>query len=87
MAEHLSKLDAKIRVGVGAAFDFFAGRVQQAPRWIQRSGFEWLYRLTKDFKRLWPRYSRIVPLFLWKAAWQLAGRRPKPLDPAGTDGR
>ncbi|MFO1458993.1 MAG: WecB/TagA/CpsF family glycosyltransferase [Verrucomicrobiota bacterium] len=87
MAEHLQKLDAKILVGVGAAFDFFAGRVQQAPRWIQRSGFEWLYRLTKDFKRLWPRYSRIVPLFLWKAAWQLAGRRPKPLDPAGIDGR
>ncbi|MEN9675518.1 MAG: hypothetical protein RIS76_1414 [Verrucomicrobiota bacterium] len=80
MAEHVHKLDARILVGVGAAFDFFAGRVQQAPRWIQRSGFEWLYRLTRDFKRLWPRYSRIVPLFLWKAAGQLAGRRPRPLE-------
>jgi len=80
MAEHVHKLDARIMVGVGAAFDFFAGRVQQAPRWIQRSGFEWLYRLTRDFKRLWPRYSRIVPLFLWKAAGQLAGRRPRPLE-------
>jgi len=80
MAEHVHKLDARILVGVGAAFDFFAGRVQQAPRWIQRSGFEWLYRLTRDFKRLWPRYSRIVPLFLLKAAAQLAGRRPRPLE-------
>lgn len=80
MAEHVHTLDARIFVGVGAAFDFFAGRVQQAPRWIQRSGFEWLYRLTRDFKRLWPRYSRIVPLFLWKAAGQLAGRRPRPLE-------
>jgi N-acetylglucosaminyldiphosphoundecaprenol N-acetyl-beta-D-mannosaminyltransferase len=80
MAEHVHQLDARILVGVGAAFDFFAGRVQQAPRWIQRSGFEWLYRLTRDFKRLWPRYSRIVPLFLWKAAGQLAGRRPRPLE-------
>lgn len=79
MAEHIGKLDVRIMVGVGAAFDFFAGRVQQAPRWIQRSGFEWLYRLTRDFKRLWPRYSRIVPLFLWKAGGQLAGRRPRPL--------
>ena len=75
MAAHQAKLDAKIMVGVGAAFDFHAGRVQQAPRWIQRSGFEWLYRLTKDFRRLWPRYSRIVPLFLWRAGGQLSGWR------------
>jgi N-acetylglucosaminyldiphosphoundecaprenol N-acetyl-beta-D-mannosaminyltransferase len=75
MAAHLDRLNARIMVGVGAAFDFHAGRVAQAPRWIQRSGLEWLYRLTKDFKRLWPRYSRIVPLFLWKAAGQLSGLR------------
>ena len=80
MAEYLATLEVRIMVGVGAAFDFFAGRVQQAPRWIQRSGFEWLYRLTRDFKRLWPRYSRIVPRFLWRAALQLAGRNPPPLD-------
>lgn len=43
-------------VGVGAAFDFFAGTVRQAPRSIQDSGFEWLYRLSQDPKRLWRRY-------------------------------
>lgn len=75
MAAHLDRLNVRIMVGVGAAFDFHAGRVAQAPRCIQRSGLEWLYRLTKDFKRLWPRYSRIVPLFLWKAAGQLSGLR------------
>jgi len=79
MAEYAPQLDAKILVGVGAAFDFFTGRVTQAPRWIQRSGFEWLYRMSRDFKRLWPRYSRIVPRFLWRAALQLAGRQPTPL--------
>ncbi|HAB17388.1 MAG TPA: WecB/TagA/CpsF family glycosyltransferase [Verrucomicrobiota bacterium] len=75
MAAHQGLLDAKIMVGVGAAFDFHSGRIAQAPRWIQRSGFEWLFRLSKDFKRLWPRYSRIVPLFLFKAAGQLSGLR------------
>ncbi|MBX3733092.1 MAG: WecB/TagA/CpsF family glycosyltransferase [Verrucomicrobiae bacterium] len=80
MAAHRDLLEARFLVGVGAAFDFFAGRVRQAPRWVQRSGFEWLYRLAMDFRRLWPRYSRIVPRFLWKAGWQLAGRRPPPLD-------
>ena len=80
MAAHRDLLEARFLVGVGAAFDFFAGRVRQAPRWVQRSGFEWLYRLAMDFRRLWPRYSRIVPRFLWKAGRQLAGRRPPPLD-------
>ena len=45
MAEYLPKLDTILMVGVGAAFDFHSGRVRQAPRWIQRSGFEWLYRM------------------------------------------
>ena len=83
MASHLDRLNVRIMVGVGAAFDFHAGRVVQAPRWIQRSGLEWLFRLTKDFKRLWPRYSRIVPLFLWKAAGQLTGMRRYALDDSG----
>jgi len=79
MATHLSRLNARIMIGVGAAFDFHAGRIIQAPRWIQRSGLEWLFRLTKDFRRLWPRYSRIVPLFLVKATGQLSGLRKYPL--------
>jgi len=57
MAEHWSSLDAGVLIGVGAAFDFHSGRVRQAPRWIQRSGFEWLFRLCTEPRRLGePRY-------------------------------
>ena len=80
MAAYLPKLDAKIMLGVGAAFDFHAGRVQQAPRWIQRSGFEWLYRLGKEPRRLWKRYLRNNPIFVWKVTWQLLGLKRYPLE-------
>ena len=59
MAEHLQKLDAKIMLGVGAAFDFHAGKVTQAPRWIQRSGFEWLFRLCAEPRRLDRKSTRL----------------------------
>ncbi len=75
MAAELGRLDARIFVGVGAAFDFHAGRVSQAPRWIQRSGFEWFYRLCKEPRRLWRRYFRNNPRFLWRIAGQLTGLR------------
>lgn len=45
-----------ITVNVGAAFDFLAGTVREAPAWIQQSGFEWLYRLLSEPRRLWRRY-------------------------------
>ena len=78
MAEHMAKLDAKIMIGVGAAFDFHAGRVRQAPRWIQRSGFEWLYRLCAEPRRLWRRYFRNNPRFVWRVLGQLTGLRQVP---------
>lgn len=80
MAEHLGKLDVPIMIGVGAAFDFHAGRVKQAPRWIQRSGLEWLYRLCREPRRLWRRYARNNPRFVWRAFLQWAGRRQYTLD-------
>lgn len=52
-------------VTVGAAFDFHTGRVRQAPRWVQRSGLEWIFRLLMEPKRLYKRYIEIVPLFLY----------------------
>lgn len=73
MAEHLSKLDVTLMVGVGAAFDFHSGRVRQAPRWMQRSGLEWLFRLYCEPRRLWRRYFRNNPLFLLGAFCQLTG--------------
>ena len=78
MASHLPKLDAKIMLGVGAAFDFHAGRVRQAPRWIQRSGFEWLYRMCAEPRRLWRRYLRNNPRFVWRVLGQLTGFRKVP---------
>lgn len=80
MAEHLSKLDTCLMIGVGAAFDFHSGRVKQAPRWIQRSGFEWFYRLCLEPRRLWKRYLRNNPLFLWGCFLQKAGLKKFELD-------
>ena len=57
------QLEAPVLVGVGAAFDFHTGRVRQAPGWVQRSGLEWAYRLCMEPRRLWRRYSVVVPTF------------------------
>ena len=64
MAEFRPRLNASVLFGVGAAFDFHAGRLTQAPPWMQRSGLEWLYRLIKEPRRLWKRYLTNNPKFL-----------------------
>ncbi|MCW3057997.1 MAG: WecB/TagA/CpsF family glycosyltransferase [Solirubrobacterales bacterium] len=64
MLKMRSRLSAPLLVGVGAAFDFHAGLVPQAPRWMQRSGLEWVYRLAREPRRLWRRYARYNPRFL-----------------------
>lgn len=65
--------------GVGAAFDFQAGLVQEAPSWIRGSGFEWLFRMAMDPKRLWRRYLRNNPRFLAGILAQLSGLRNYPM--------
>jgi N-acetylglucosaminyldiphosphoundecaprenol N-acetyl-beta-D-mannosaminyltransferase len=80
MAAHGAALDAGVLVGVGAAFDFHSGRVRQAPRWIQRSGFEWLFRLCLEPRRLGPRYLKANPRFVAGVLAQLVGRRRYALD-------
>jgi N-acetylglucosaminyldiphosphoundecaprenol N-acetyl-beta-D-mannosaminyltransferase len=72
-------LDAGLLVGVGAAFDFLSGNVRQAPRWIQRSGLEWLFRLCVEPRRLAPRYLRTNTLFVLRLAAQKLGLRRYPL--------
>src|SRR4051812_21380067 len=65
MAQHLSILpEAKVFLGVGAAFDLLTGRVRQAPKWMQGIGLEWLFRLTQEPRRLWKRYLVNNPLFV-----------------------
>jgi N-acetylglucosaminyldiphosphoundecaprenol N-acetyl-beta-D-mannosaminyltransferase len=69
------RLDAPVLATVGAAFDFHAGIVPQAPAWMQRAGLEWLYRLTREPRRLWRRYARYNPRFVAGFASQYAARR------------
>jgi N-acetylglucosaminyldiphosphoundecaprenol N-acetyl-beta-D-mannosaminyltransferase len=64
MAAHLGRLRVPVMVGVGAAFDMHAGRLPQAPGWMQASGLEWLYRLYREPRRLWRRYLRNNPRFV-----------------------
>ncbi len=73
MDAYLPKLDVTLMVGVGAAFDFHSGRVSQSPRWMQRCGLEWFYRLYSEPRRLAKRYLKNNPRFVWKAFWQLTG--------------
>jgi len=80
MAEHWRTLDAGLLIGVGAAFDFHAGRVAQAPRWMQRSGLEWFFRLCVEPRRLWKRYLVHNPMFVIRTFAQLTGLRRYPLD-------
>ncbi|HYG36748.1 MAG TPA: WecB/TagA/CpsF family glycosyltransferase [Clostridia bacterium] len=75
MAHYWQKLDATLFFGVGAAFDFHAGRVRQAPRWMQRSGLEWFFRLICEPRRLWKRYLKNNPLFVFRAFCQLTRLR------------
>jgi N-acetylglucosaminyldiphosphoundecaprenol N-acetyl-beta-D-mannosaminyltransferase len=72
MAEFIGKVTAPVLIGVGAAFDFLSGSKPQAPRWIQRIGFEWLFRLISEPKRLWKRYLE-YPLFVLLVIAQLTG--------------
>ncbi len=68
MAEMAPRLRVPVLVGVGAAFDFLSGRKPEAPRWMQQSGLEWLFRLATEPRRLWRRYLINNTAFLWALA-------------------
>lgn len=71
MDAHAGRLDAPVLIGVGAAFDFLSGTKPLPPAWIRRTPLQWLWRLASEPRRLWRRYLRIVPGFLWRAGFQL----------------
>ncbi len=75
MAQMRPRLDASLLIGVGAAFDFHAGLVPQAPNWIQAAGLEWAYRLAHEPRRLWRRYFRYNPRFLAAFSRQWLGHQ------------
>jgi N-acetylglucosaminyldiphosphoundecaprenol N-acetyl-beta-D-mannosaminyltransferase len=72
MAHMRSRLDAPLLVGIGAAFDFHAGLIPQAPPWMQDLGMEWVFRLIQEPRRLWRRYARYNPRFVYGFARQFA---------------
>lgn len=75
MAEFQKKLRVPVLIGVGAAFDFHAGRTRQAPEWMRENGFEWLYRLLSEPRRLWRRYLIYGSQFVWNVLLELVGVR------------
>jgi N-acetylglucosaminyldiphosphoundecaprenol N-acetyl-beta-D-mannosaminyltransferase len=80
MARMRDRLDASMLIGVGAAVDFHAGLKRQAPKIIQRSGFEWAFRLLCEPRRLWRRYAYVVPTFISLTALQRLGLRKFPIE-------
>jgi N-acetylglucosaminyldiphosphoundecaprenol N-acetyl-beta-D-mannosaminyltransferase len=78
MSQVVGRLDVPVLVGVGAAFDFLSGAKPQAPRWIQRSGLEWMFRFFSEPGRLWKRYIK-YPRFVALALMQRFGWREFPI--------
>lgn len=79
MAGNRGKINA-VMIGVGAAFDFYAGSAAEAPSWMRRFGLEWLFRLAAEPRRLWRRYLVHNPRFIFKAVRQLIGSRRQAAD-------
>lgn len=77
MAEFVNRLNVPLLAGVGAAFDYHTGVIRDCPRWMKAAGLQWLHRLMQDPQRLWRRYLRNNPAFVWHIAKQLTGFRPK----------
>ncbi len=75
MARMRDRLDVPVMCAVGAAFDFHAGRVSQAPLWMQERGLEWTYRIAQEPRRLLPRYLETNPRFMLGFARQYLRRR------------
>lgn len=83
MMAAVDHLDHGVLIGVGAAFDFCAGTVPRAPRWMQRLGLEWSHRLLQEPTRLWRRYLMLAPGFVVRLIWESLIRA----DTAAPDGR
>jgi N-acetylglucosaminyldiphosphoundecaprenol N-acetyl-beta-D-mannosaminyltransferase len=75
MARMRDRLDVPVMVGVGAAFDFHAGRVSMAPAWMQERGLEWIYRTWQEPRRLMGRYLTTNPRFVAAFARQYLAQR------------
>jgi N-acetylglucosaminyldiphosphoundecaprenol N-acetyl-beta-D-mannosaminyltransferase len=75
MARYLPRLETKLMIGVGAAFDYHTGRLKDSPQWLKPLGLQWLHRLLQEPRRLWKRYLVNNPAFVSQALLQLTGIR------------
>ena len=73
MGRNRAKLDVGAMIGIGGTFNFIAGRVKRAPRWVQRFGLEWIYRIIQEPGRLWRRYAYGLVKFSWLSFRALLG--------------
>jgi len=73
MGRNVARLDVPVMIGVGGTFNFITGKVKRAPRWIQRSGLEWIYRIYQEPRRLWRRYAYGLVKFSWLALRAVIG--------------
>ncbi len=73
MGRNRAKLDVGVMIGVGGTFNFIAGKVKRAPKWMQRCGLEWIYRIIQEPGRLWRRYAYGLVKFSWLAFRALLG--------------
>jgi N-acetylglucosaminyldiphosphoundecaprenol N-acetyl-beta-D-mannosaminyltransferase len=87
MAHYVDLFQVPLLVGVGAAFDYHTGRIRDCPNWIKRVGMQWFHRLLQDPGRLWKRYARNNPAFVWNIALQVLKLRryPSCLELKGSD--
>jgi len=83
MTDNRSRLRAPLLLGVGAAFDFHAGNLRQAPRWVRAAGFEWFFRLCTQPRRLFKRYIVQLAQFLGLLTLQIGGLREFPIRAVG----
>jgi len=82
LVRHQAQTGAKLGVGVGAFLDFSAGVFPRAPMWMQKMKIEWLYRMSREPRRLWKRYLVEAPVFLLHVALDVMKKRAvKPASP------
>jgi N-acetylglucosaminyldiphosphoundecaprenol N-acetyl-beta-D-mannosaminyltransferase len=75
----LNEMRVPFCMGVGGSFDVVAGRTTRAPRWMQNAGLEWAYRIYQEPRRMWKRYVKTNPLFIWMLLKELVRvKREKP---------
>jgi N-acetylglucosaminyldiphosphoundecaprenol N-acetyl-beta-D-mannosaminyltransferase len=83
MQRYSKLLHTRVMVGVGAAFDYHTGRIRDSADWVKKAGLQWVHRLIQDPRRLWKRYLRNNPAFIWRITGQLLSERiTRPLAPA-----